>query len=893
MDGLTVLLTIAAFVLALMAISRQSALSAKISQLTAKVNALEAELVSRPAAASGELAVDAVPEPEEVGAALEAELAAHAPPQPDPASVVTDEPQPIPTPMVAAKPDMEQRLATRWFVWIGGIAMAFGGLLFVKYAYDIGLISPTLQLILGLALGGLLVGAGQRVQARTEADYVPQALTAAGLAIAFGSIYAAYALYELIAPGVAFAGLGIVAIGALLLSLRQGPLVAALGLAGSYLTPTLISSPNPSAWSFFPYLLIIQVACFAILRKRTWWWLGYAAIAGSAVWGLLWLVGPFIPSHALPLGLFALATAGIAIFAIEGREILSEDSGSLAAIPRMSQPLRLGSVGIIAGLAVLVALVATSLHSGAALALFAVGIAGIAAISWFKRGESYVLLPAAVVTLLVLLAWREASFTEWAMSDSGLWASILGSSAKSYASWTLGAGAAFFLLGTAGTSRKQPTWGWAALAAGSAVAFLFFAWARVDGIMSDKAWASIAAVPAVLIIGFIYSREHSHEDPAHNLASGILGIGAAALLVFLMDRLLNGVWFTLSVAAIAMAFAAWTLRSKIWLLAPTAAALASLTALRLFLAREIWFETAQLPWGQHWPLYGYGLPIIGFILAGRWLKRAGHDRYAMAFEGVSLGLAVSLVSLEIRVLIAGSHATPDLQLIEIGSHVMSWLGAAYGLLYRQSAFSSFISRWGARVLIVLSCVVLVFTNLLALNPVVTGEPLLGSAVFNDLLLAYAGPAVLLGFITQKLDVLGWGKLRPAFGILALGLGLAYVTLQTKRLFQGRLIELSSQSNAEGYAYSAVWLACALLLFIVGLKLRRQYLRYAGLAVMVLVVGKVFLLDVAGLGGFYRIGSVFGLGVCLLAIGWLYQRFMQTPPTGGGAAEKMKSATSRS
>lgn len=85
----------------------------------------------------------------------------------------------------------------------------------------------------------------------------------------------------------------------------------------------------------------------------------------------------------------------------------------------------------------------------------------------------------------------------------------------------------------------------------------------------------------------------------------------------------------------------------------------------------------------------------------------------------------------------------------------------------------------------------------------------------------------------------------------------------------------STSVEESYAYSAVWLALALALFIAGLRLGRQPIRYAGLGVMVLVVLKVFLLDLSSLEGLYRIASFIGLGFCLVGIGWLYQRFAQT------------------
>ena len=89
----------------------------------------------------------------------------------------------------------------------------------------------------------------------------------------------------------------------------------------------------------------------------------------------------------------------------------------------------------------------------------------------------------------------------------------------------------------------------------------------------------------------------------------------------------------------------------------------------------------------------------------------------------------------------------------------------------------------------------------------------------------------------------------------------------------------SLSAAESYAYSAVWLASALVLFIAGIKLERQYIRYAGLAVMVLVVLKVFLWDMSNLDGVYRIISFMGVGLCLVGIGWLYSKFVHKPVEG--------------
>ena len=122
----------------------------------------------------------------------------------------------------------------------------------------------------------------------------------------------------------------------------------------------------------------------------------------------------------------------------------------------------------------------------------------------------------------------------------------------------------------------------------------------------------------------------------------------------------------------------------------------------------------------------------------------------------------------------------------------------------------------------------------------------------------------------------WLKFRPALGAFALVLALTYITLETKRVFQGPSMVAWSLSIAESYAYSAVWLLSALALFVAGIKLARQYIRYAGLAVIVLVVFKVFLWDMSSLEGLYRIASFIGLGLCLVGIGWLYQHFVQRP-----------------
>lgn len=879
MDGYAFLVAVVTFVMAVVALRRTTELSRANFRLSQEIERLKAaRLAPEPAAVEA-------PPAEAVTASLEAapgDVASE-----PPAAPAEGEAQAAsgagPAAPAEARPvrDVEQALAGRWFVWIGGVAIAVGGLLFVKYAYDNGLIPPVLQVVLGLVAGLALVGAGDWLRRRTPPaegttpNYVPAALSAAGLAVLFGSIYAAYALYEILAPTAAFLGLAAVGLGALALSRWQGPLIAALGLLGSYVTPALIPSTSPSAWSFFPYLLIILVASLLTLRGRNWWWLGFAAVAGTLLWSALWLIGPFAAADVWPVGLSALVMALAAMLVIEGPAMLREEEEGHSAIAAVLRPpLAIGLAGLLAATLVLVGLAIATGHGAPSLLLLAMGLALLVVFAWRKRALVLLAPAAALVMLAVLGSWREAAFHAWTLDELGRWSwsSAIGPESQRYLGWMLGSGAAFTLVGIAGVLWRQPSRVWGGLAGGAAVLFLWGAWARVDFMLANGTWALLYAAAALLLLASVLA--WSRRPAADDLGAGLVCLAAAALLVMALDRLLDGVWLTLAVAGLALVFALLSAVLKPRLMGPVAAGLASLAALRLFVSRELWSDDRLLPWGEHWVLYGYGLPAILFYAGSRVLRRTGHERSAVALEGISLGLVISLVSLEIRVLIGGGITYEDPQFLEMAAHVLTWAGAAYGLMHRQRLFSSVIALWGARLLLAMAGFGAVALNLLVLNPAVTGEPVPGGLVFNALLLAYLLPVPLVVLIARWLDVIGWGQFRPAAYGLALVLLFAYVTLETKRVFQGMMMTVASQSLGETYAYSAVWLVFALALFVAGIRLARQPVRLAGLAVLALVVLKVFIGDLSNLEGLLRIASFVGLGFCLVGIGWLYQRFVR-------------------
>jgi len=72
--------------------------------------------------------------------------------------------------------------------------------------------------------------------------------------------------------------------------------------------------------------------------------------------------------------------------------------------------------------------------------------------------------------------------------------------------------------------------------------------------------------------------------------------------------------------------------------------------------------------------------------------------------------------------------------------------------------------------------------------------------------------------------------------------------------------------------SMAWGLYGTALVAVGIQRRYAPLRYLAVTLLLVTVGKVFLIDLSQLGGIYRIIGFMGLGVFLLLGAWLYQRY---------------------
>ncbi len=108
---------------------------------------------------------------------------------------------------------------------------------------------------------------------------------------------------------------------------------------------------------------------------------------------------------------------------------------------------------------------------------------------------------------------------------------------------------------------------------------------------------------------------------------------------------------------------------------------------------------------------------------------------------------------------------------------------------------------------------------------------------------------------------------------ALVLALTYITLQVRRVYHGPVLATGPTTNAEQYTYSVVWLGFGVVLLLAGVFMQSQRARLASAIVIGLTILKVFVIDMGDLTGVWRALSFIGLGLVLVAIGFLYQKIL--------------------
>ena len=902
-DNLIVILVLLALsfpIIAIIALVIAIDMRGAVHRLEQRVRMLE--LGAPPAVAPARAAAAAPPAPPPP--APQAAAAAAEPPAPpsSPPSSPTrhSSPQPPPPASVPAAPapgsppqqiGFEERFGTRWVVWVGGVALALGGIFLVRYTIQEGLIGPRVRIFLGALLAIALVVAGEWTRRRENLSSlsglpsanIPSILTAAGTTVAYATVYAAYALYGFLPPPVAFILLGIVALLTLAAALLHGPALAGLGVIGGYLAPALVATAKPDYWALYIYIAVVTAAAFALARGRMWQWLAVAAIALSALW--TFPGADVFPITALgahvfnPLAGFVLAAAFLVCGLLFGPEAAPGEVDRLSAF----------ALGVY--LLAATFLTVSSQHDPSALTAFVILTVVTVAIAWRAEAATGAVPVAAILAMAVMAHWAVLMNPSQLLLPGGPAAPAVhepqpfeyGSHLVVAAGWAALFGIAGFLAQGRSVRALAPML-WCASGVFAPLAMLVALYYRIAGLDRSLPFAGLALLLATIYALATETLIQRDNRPGIMAASAMFATGALAGLALALTFALEKGWLTVGLALMAPG-AAWVAQKRPlpWLRS-LAAIVAAVVVARIANEPRIVGDDLGTAPIFNWLLYGYGVPAASFWVAGWLLRQRADDAPARAVDAAAILFTVLLAVVEIRHYVTGGDIyRPSNDFVEIALYANVGLAITIGLERVRGRTGSVVHDIGAIVLAALTLLTVVFDLAYVLDPRFSRTPV-GGAFVNLILLAYGLPAVLaitLALIARTTRPLSY---RIAAAIAAVTLGLFYLTLEVRRLFHGPILA-GSASDAEQYSYSTAWLLFGIALLAVGFVLRSQPARMLALGVIALTVAKVFIIDTASISGIYRALSVIGLGIVLLGIGWLYQRLLypRTPPSTATAA----------
>ncbi len=877
-------------VIAIVALVMAVSARGQVRVLESRLAALERQRTQAAAPPTMAPPATAAPRPEPRPAAVTPPPVSVAPPPPPPP---TPAPPPTPSPLAAvprtpapaaaaAEPaiSFEERFGTRWVVWVGGFALFLGGVFLVRYSIEQDLIGPGVRIFLGALFAAALIGGGEWTR-RTErftgfqglpTAHIPSILTAAGTAVAYATVYAAYALYGFVDAPLAFVLLGIVALATLAAALLHGPALAALGLVGAEVTPLLVSTDRPNYWALYLYLAVVTAASFALARVRLWRWLAVTAI----VFGVLWMF-PGIDDPRVPaLGPHAFhAVVGFALAAV------LIVAGLVFGPPSEPETVDAVSSGALAAYVfAAAALVLAWHHDPVAFTVLALMAFATVAIAWRTDAAAAAVPAVAGLAVLVVIAWAVRPVTDFLIVPGGPTAGVIPEPARAYTTFHLVVGALFGLLfGGAGflaqgrSERPLVPLLWAASGGLAPVAILIALYYRVAGWERSIPFAGLALLLAALFAVATEQLGRRAPRPGVPAAQAIFATGAVASLALTLTFALEKGWLTVGLALMVPGIAWIAAQRPLPFLRALAAVIVALVVARIgWEPRIVGSQVGATPI-FNWLLYGYGGPALAFWVGGYLLRRRADDGPARAVDAAAILFTVLLCFLEIRHYANGGDVyARSSGLGELALQVSVGLALAIGLERLRGRTHSIVHDAAAVIIAALALAGIVFGLMVGENPLITGQPV-GGALFNLILLGYGVPALLaitLALIARTTRPMPY---RAVGAVTSVVLTLVFLSLEVTRAFQGPVLTAGPTTDAEQYCYSAVWLGFGVVLLLVGIAIASKPARLASAAVVLLTIAKVFLVDMAGLTGVWRALSFIGLGLVLVGIGYLYQRLL--------------------
>ncbi|MGR3616702.1 MAG: DUF2339 domain-containing protein [Paracoccaceae bacterium] len=774
-------------------------------------------------------------------------------------------------------------LKENWFYAVSALSLALAGIFLVQYGVENGLLPPEARVLAAFGFGALLILAGEFVRRRfgdgesSSTAYLPSVFSGAGLVTLFGALLSARQLYDLIGPEAALAGMVAVALLGMVLGWFHGPLLAAVGLIGAFAAPFMVggSSEDP-AW-LFGYFLIVALLGLCIDTVRRWAWVSVLTLTGAYL--AAWMLAEYSSGAGLDAGMVSYCAA-LALLAIivPGRALVPVHSGSMiSSVARRSAgdrwpnfPTRLA----FGSMAVSVFLIARRPAGTEAMFWLAVLIlAGLtlAMILWARRADALQDVTALPAVGLLFVVFIQGS--DYGAAASAFRTTYFAGPEADYpflATVLVALATVISLFAARRSSSSDVAVFWA----GGAVLF-----APVMAIVLELAWTPAEVIGAyewglhALALGalmVLLATRFAREDGEDRMRAALATLSALSCLAFACVVVLSSAALTVALAVTVAVATALDRRFNLppmgWFVTTGVVVL----GFRLVVEPGLW-------WAENAPLsemvLAYGGTLAAFLFGFWQLRRFTRPTPSVMLESAAWSTAGLLLSLLLmRWLNWVADAAPGDSHWALGLASVIWLGLGFAQVQRMSLGGrlAFV-RKGLAGIFGLIGLALLAGALSEGNPllILYADPVLGPPVFNTLAVAYLLPALILAIsawrIETMLKILRNSSFAAATLLAAFWLGMAI-----RHIWQGAdgMHESNGVSQPELYTYTITLLLIGAALFYQSFAIRSDMMRKAGLAVIGLAVAKVFLIDIAGLGGLIRVFSLLALGLSLAALAWL-------------------------
>jgi uncharacterized membrane protein len=799
------------------------------------------------------------------------------PPVQVPHSVRDDTPRAIPIyrpPQPAAARawsiDWESIIGVKLFSWIAGIALVLAAVFLFKYSVEHGWLRPPIRAGIGLATGiALLVVCEMRVARNYK--FTANAMDGAGIAILYATLFAMSSVWQLIPTGASFFGMLLVTAAAVFLSTRRDSVfIALLGLVGGFATPALLSTGENRPIALFGYLLLLNGGISWIAFRKRWPLLTALSIALTVFYQWAW-VDKYLTSGQLPLA------AGIfAVFAIVGASALWPREGE----GDVKQPLfrRIAAAAAVLPL-IFAFFTAVVPEYGAHFNIlfgFLLLMAGGLTATAILRGPRWLHSVGAGAVLVVWFVWLTSSYTHASWPWSLVWLAV------------------FIALYLAAHVRLQND----LIVTAGMLFYVFIGLAIREPARDFKIIGAMLALLAIVMAATIrFGRP----------LVGALAIVSSSIATMIMDPGLRVELLVQAILLCAMLAIAWiTGRHVLALLAipfyVAAIAAADLPTAdsRLLFAGALYAIFIAYPLALGARAKQSLLPHLTAALASLVFFTIGYyaleDMYLGDWDGVfAVALGLVLVLLVWRLLHIERN---DTRLALMAGGALAFFTAAIpltferewitvGLALEAAALAWLFSRIPHRGLLLWSGLLATAVLIrLVFNPAVFEyHPKSPTPLFNWYLYIYLVCAAAM-FVASRLAPRAEPALRGFFvaaGAIELFFLLNIEIADYYSVGDTLTFNFMGSSLAQDLTYTMGWALFAIAVLVAGLVLQSRGARVAALGLLLVTILKCFLHDLARLGGLYRVASLFGLAVSLVAVGLMLQKFVMmkresAPPT---------------